>query len=208
MARIVPVLVAVVALVSATPSAAMADRSGDGPVYASRLVHSFHMEFTLPGSGWRQYVGALGGWPVAGRYAVDLPVSEGAPCRVDAIVHSRAQHSDVRVGRHIVRISPNTQAPLRYRRTGQHSGVRWWTGTTVGEDAAAIAVQRTPVKLRATTHRWLVTRVSVTHSSVRSDETSCRQRARSIGARTVLRIVRTVRPAAGRAVTEGPFIGP
>ena len=63
-------LAALGSLLLATP--ALADRAGDAPIKAPRNLKTHHVAFTLPGGVWKQKVGALGGNPAFGRYALDV----------------------------------------------------------------------------------------------------------------------------------------
>jgi hypothetical protein len=190
-------------LAAATP--AYADRDGDGAVRTPRIVHSTHTEFTLPGAGWTQVVGAMGGTPVIGDYAVDLVLPGAIPCRVSVAVDTKTQGVYPSVGRRTVRTHPLSRGLLRYSRTGREGAVRWWSGTSDSLDAAAAAVQRTPAELRTKHRRFLLTWVSVSHTAAPADDDACRARARSTGARTVLRVVRSLTLANGPAVSEAPL---
>ena len=196
-------LIAAAFLLLAAP--AYADRAGDGPVRAPRILDSIHTEFTLPGSGWAQVVGALAGTPRLGDYAVDRTLPSGGSCRIETAVDSRLQGIYPSVGKRIVKVNPWVRVPVRYTRSGHQRGVRWWVGTSQGLDAAAIAVRRTPAKLSSKHRRYTVTHVSVSHTAAPADDAACAELARTVGTRTALRIVRTLALADGPAVAEEPF---
>lgn len=196
-------LIAAAGLLLATP-VALADRDGDGPVRTSRILKTLHTEFTLPGAGWAQVVGALGGTPIVGEYSTQLSLPSGAGCRLDVAVDSKTQGVYPRVGRRIIRMTPNTVVPVTYTRTGRHGSVRWWTGTQEGAPAA-VAVQPVPRALRSRHRRWIVTLASTGLVAAPADLTACRSRVRARSASTVSRIVRTLSLADGPAVSAPPF---
>jgi hypothetical protein len=201
------VLLAIAACLLATAAPAAADRGGDGPVRTSRVLTTTHTEFTLPGSGWAQVVGALAGTPALGDYGVELGLI-GGPCQVRVSVDTKAQGTYPGVGRHSVRLHPPFAQPLlRFTHSGRHGAVRWWAGTSEQLDAAGAAVQRTPAALRSKHRRYLLTWVSVSHIAVSpAADVDCKARARNTGARAVSRILRTLALAAGPVVSEPPFV--
>jgi hypothetical protein len=200
-------LICAAACTIAAAAPAYADRDGDGPVRTSRIVKTTHTEFTLPGSGWAQVVGALAGTPTLGDYGIELGLI-GGPCQVRVAVDTKTQGTYPRVGRHSVRLHPPfTQPLLSFTHSGRHGAVRWWAGTSDQLDAAGAAVQRTPAALRSKHRRYLLTWVSVSHIAVSpAADTDCKARARNTGARAVLRILRTLTLADGPVVPEPPFV--
>ena len=196
-------LIALAALLAAAP-VALADRDGDGPVRTTRVLKTLHTEFKLPGEGWAQVVGALGGTPALGDYTTQLALPSGAGCRLDVAVESQVQRAYPRVGGRTVRTSASALLPVTYTRTGRHGSVRWWSGTQEGAPAA-VAVQPVPRALRSPRRRWVVTLASTGVVAAPALLAACRSRVRARAAATVLRVVRTLSLADGPAVSEPPF---
>lgn len=208
MRRSHPVTAAIAALASLTAAApALADRDGDGPIRTPRMVDSLHTEFTLPGGPWSQIVGALAGTPVYGSYQVEVALAgSGEPCLISVGVRADGKRRAPRVGRRTVRLVAG-EGPLRFTHRGEHDGVRWWSGRTVGSSTAASAgaVQRMPRALRSDRHRWLVYRIDAEGLATPGNEAACTARARKTGARVVRTIARTLRLAGGPPVSEPPL---
>lgn len=197
-------IAALTSLAAAAP--ARADRDGDGPIRAPRMIDSLHTEFTLPGGPWSQIVGALAGTPVYGSYEVTVPLADGAPCLISVSVRADAKKAHPSVGRHAVRLVAG-EGVLRFDHQGRHDGVRWWSGRTAGSsiEASGGAVQRMPAPLRRASRRWLVYRIDAAGRAAPQDAAECRARARRTGARVVRTIARTLRVADGPPVSEPPL---
>ena len=193
------------ALVAATP--AYADRDGAGAVRAPRIVATTHTQFTLAGEGWGQALNRYGITPIIGDYGADVVLPGHSPCRVSVSIDTKAQGVLPRVGRRSVRLHPPLAQPLlRFTKHGHHGAVRWWAGSSQQLDAAGAAIQVEPAALRSKHARYLMTFVSVSHATAPADDAACGASARSIGARVVLSVLRTLTLADGPAVTEGPFV--
>ena len=192
-------------LVAAAP--AYADRAGDGPVNAPKPLKSVHSEFTLPGSGWAQNVRADSGVPRLGLYVLEVPMPTVDTCRIFVSVRATATKRQPTADSRTVRLTlGSTREVVRFNQRGRHGSVRWWTGSQTGYDAAGMAVQPMPSKLRTERRRWLVYRFAAQHRAVPTVEDACEARARRTGARTVRSIARTLKIANGPALVEPPVL--
>ncbi|MCA1680327.1 MAG: hypothetical protein LC777_15930, partial [Actinobacteria bacterium] len=168
---------------------------------------SVHSEFTLPGSGWAQNVRAQSGVPRLGLYVLEVPMPTVDTCRIFVSVRATATKRQPTAGRGTVRLTlGSTREVVRFDQRGRHGSLRWWTGSQTGYDAAGMAVQRMPSKLRTERHRWLVYRFGVQHRAVSTAEDACEARATRTGGRTVRSIARTLRIANGPALSEPPVL--
>ncbi len=128
-------------------------------------------------------------------------------CRILASVRATATKRQPVVDPRTVRLTlGSTRDVVRFDRHGGYGPVRWWTGSQASYDAAGIAVQRMPSKLRTERHRWLVYRFGVRHRAVPTVESACEAHARRTGARTVRSIARTLKIANGPARSEPPVL--
>jgi hypothetical protein len=195
--------------VMAVAAPAHAERAGDGPVDAPHRLASLHSEFMLPGSGWAQNVRAADGAPRLGGYVLEVPMPTVDTCRIFVSVRATATKRAPTAGRHTVHPNVTTGSSdevMRFDHRGRHGAVRWWTGSQAGADAAGVAFQPMPSKLRTARNHWLVYRFEVGHVAVPTVEDGCAARARRTGARTVHSIARTLRLANGPAVSEPPVL--
>jgi hypothetical protein len=204
-----PTLLTTAAAVMAVAAPAHAGRAGDGPVDAPNRLASLHSEFTLPGSGWAQNVRVDDGAPRLGGYVLEVPMPTVDRCRIFVSVPATATKRAPTARRHIVRpgmTAGSSDEVVRFDHHGRHGAVRRWAGSRPGADAAGVAFQPMPAKLRTARNRWLLYRFDVGHVAVPTVEDGCAVHARHTGARTVCSVARTLRLADGPAVSEPPVL--
>jgi hypothetical protein len=184
---------------------ALADRTGDAPVKAPQNLKTDHVEFTLPGSGWLQLVGALAGTPAYGRYALETKLPNGSICNPTVEVVAVPSARPPIVSARTVRLRPLSRfAPvIHVTSRGRHGAIQWWAGTADNTAAAAGGFQRLPARLATKAHPYLVYTVVMQHASVPRREPRCH--AAEKAARIARTIARTMHLAPGPPVARPPF---
>ena len=197
-------LAAAGSLLLATP--ALADRAGDAPIKAPQNLKTHHIAFNLPGGAWKQKVGALGGNPAFGRYALDVKLADGSVCTLTADVLGKTSARRFVAHGNTVQLRPGSNFPelLHIKFRGGHGGVGWWGGTMKGYDAAAGGSQRLPAGLRTKAKPYLNYNVRILHPVPRGTD-PCAARARTTGARIAHEIGSTMHIAPGPPVSAPPF---